>query len=93
MQFCLFSSKVCGFAVLEISVVEASASIVKTSSKSVMLSRRFSFVRPFSRWKYYLSEETRPGQLYEIGENENGSYSLNANDRRHRVRRELLQRL
>ena len=32
------------------------------------------------RWKYYLSEETRPGQLYEIGENENGSYILNAND-------------
>ena len=30
------------------------------------------------RWKYYLSEETRPGQLYEIGENENGSYILNA---------------
>ena len=27
-----------------------------------------------------LSEETRPGQLYEIGENENGSYILNAND-------------
>ena len=36
-------------AVLEISVVEASANIVSTSSKSVMLSRRFSFVRPFSR--------------------------------------------
>lgn len=32
------------------------------------------------RWKYYLSEETRPGQLYEVGENENGSYILNAND-------------
>ena len=32
------------------------------------------------RWKYYLSEETRPGQLYEIGENENGGYILNAND-------------
>ena len=32
------------------------------------------------RWKYYLREETRPGQLYEIGENENGSYILNAND-------------
>ena len=32
------------------------------------------------RWKYYLSEETRTGQLYEIGENENGSYILNAND-------------
>ena len=35
---------------------------------------------PPCRWKYYLSEETRPGQLYEIGENENGSYILNAND-------------
>ena len=33
------------------------------------------------RWKYYLSEETRPGQLYEIGENENGSYNLNASHR------------
>ena len=32
------------------------------------------------RWKYFLSEENRPGQLYEIGENENGSYILNAND-------------
>ena len=32
------------------------------------------------RWKYYLSEETRPGQLYEIGEGEGGSYILNAND-------------
>ena len=32
------------------------------------------------RWKYYLSEEPRPGQLYEIGEGEGGSYILNAND-------------
>ena len=32
------------------------------------------------RWKYYLSEETRPGTLYEIGENKDGSYILNAND-------------
>ena len=32
------------------------------------------------RWKYYLTEETRPGQLYEIGEGEGGSYILNAND-------------
>lgn len=32
------------------------------------------------RWKYYLSEETRPGEYYEIGENEGGSYILNAND-------------
>ena len=32
------------------------------------------------RWKYYLSEETRPGELYEIGEGEGGSYILNAND-------------
>ena len=31
------------------------------------------------RDRYYRSEETRPGQLYEIGENENGSYILNAN--------------
>ena len=32
------------------------------------------------RWKYYLTEETRPGQLYELGEGEGGSYILNAND-------------
>ena len=32
------------------------------------------------RWKYHLVEETRPGQYYEIGENETGSYILNADD-------------
>lgn len=32
------------------------------------------------RWKYYLHEENRPGQLLEIGENEKGSYILNADD-------------
>ena len=32
------------------------------------------------RWKYALVEEHRPGQYMEIGENENGSYILNAND-------------
>ena len=32
------------------------------------------------RWKYYLSEETRPGELHEIGEGDGGSYLLNAND-------------
>lgn len=32
------------------------------------------------RWKYYLTEEKRPGQLFEIGETEQGSYILNAND-------------
>lgn len=32
------------------------------------------------RWKYYLLEERRPGQYMEIGENEDGSYILNAND-------------
>ena len=32
------------------------------------------------RWKYYLSEETRPGTLYEVGEGPDGSYILNAND-------------
>lgn len=32
------------------------------------------------RWKYYLSEETRPGEYYEIGETKDGSYILNAND-------------
>lgn len=32
------------------------------------------------RWKYALVEEKRPGQYMEIGENEDGSYILNAND-------------
>ena len=32
------------------------------------------------RWKYNLVEETRPGQYMEIGENENGSYILSADD-------------
>ena len=32
------------------------------------------------RWKYYMMEERRPGQYMEIGENEDGSYILNAND-------------
>lgn len=32
------------------------------------------------RWKYHLLEETRPGQLFEVGENKNGSYILNADD-------------
>ena len=32
------------------------------------------------RWKYALLEEHRPGQYMEIGESENGSYILNAND-------------
>lgn len=32
------------------------------------------------RWKYFLSEETRPGQMYEIGEGKDGTYILNAND-------------
>ena len=32
------------------------------------------------RWKYKLIEEKRPGEEYEIGEGEGGSYILNAND-------------
>lgn len=32
------------------------------------------------RWKYYLSEETRPGRYFEIGETPEGSYILNADD-------------
>ena len=32
------------------------------------------------RWKYYLMEETRPGEYMEIGETPEGSYILNAND-------------
>lgn len=32
------------------------------------------------RWKYYLTEETRPGEYHAIGETEDGSYILNAND-------------
>ena len=32
------------------------------------------------RWKYHLVEENRPGMYMEIGETEQGSYILNAND-------------
>ena len=32
------------------------------------------------RWKYALVEERRPGQYFEIGENEEGSYILSAED-------------
>lgn len=32
------------------------------------------------RWKYHLVEESRPGHFMEIGETEEGSYILNAND-------------
>ncbi len=32
------------------------------------------------RWKYHLVEEHRPQHYFEIGENESGSYILNAND-------------
>ena len=32
------------------------------------------------RWSYSLMEETRPGQLFNITENEKGTYILNAND-------------
>ena len=32
------------------------------------------------RWSYALMEETRPGEYYEITENEKGTYILNAND-------------
>ena len=32
------------------------------------------------RWKYKLIEEKRPGEEYEIGQGEGGSYILNAND-------------
>lgn len=32
------------------------------------------------RWKYFMHEEKRPGQYFEIGETEQGSYILNAND-------------
>ena len=32
------------------------------------------------RWKYHLMEESRPGMFMEIGETQEGSYILNAND-------------
>jgi len=32
------------------------------------------------RWKYYLTEETRPGEQYEITEDNKGTYILNAKD-------------
>ena len=48
-----FSEKDAGFRWRDISVVVASASILSTSSKVVMLSRKFSFVSPF-RFLYCL---------------------------------------
>lgn len=44
-----FSSNPSGSSRLDISVVVASASMVRTNSKSDILSRRFSFFNPFSR--------------------------------------------
>ena len=32
------------------------------------------------RWNYHLMEETRPGEYFPIGEDENGSYILNSKD-------------
>lgn len=32
------------------------------------------------RWKWFLSEEHRPGRMFEIGQTEEGSYILNADD-------------
>lgn len=32
------------------------------------------------RWKYHLMESKRPGEYYEIGEQDGGAYILNAND-------------
>ena len=32
------------------------------------------------RWKYFLTEETRPGEQYEITEDDRGTYILNARD-------------
>ncbi|MEG1782308.1 MAG: U32 family peptidase [Oscillospiraceae bacterium] len=32
------------------------------------------------RWEWQLSEKTRPGQSYDIGENDGGTYIMNAND-------------
>ena len=32
------------------------------------------------RWKYFLTEETRPGEQYEMTEDERGTYILNAKD-------------
>ena len=32
------------------------------------------------RWKYYVVEETRPGELYPIEEDENGTYIFNSKD-------------
>ena len=51
----MFSENVLGAFYLEISVVVASASIFSTSSSVVMLSRRFSFFKPFRflYGKYY----------------------------------------
>lgn len=32
------------------------------------------------RWKYFITEETRPGEMHEITEDERGTYILNAKD-------------
>ncbi len=32
------------------------------------------------RWKYYLTEETRPGEFFPVGEGKDGSYILNSKD-------------
>ena len=48
----MFSERVAGAFCLEISVVVASANIFSTSSSVVMLSRRFSFFKPF-RFLYW----------------------------------------
>lgn len=44
----LFSSSPFGFYFFDISVVDASANILRTNSKFVILSRKFSFLNPLN---------------------------------------------
>lgn len=44
-------------------------------------SNRGSCAQP-CRWKYYLTEEKRPGQFFEIEESKNGTYIMNSKDMR-----------
>jgi len=67
-KYSLFCAKSFGSRFWEISVVAVSASIFKTNSRLVMLSRKFSFLRPF-KFLYCTSREPGPGLCNLIGQN------------------------
>ncbi len=56
----LFSAKFFGSRFFDISVVAVSANIFKTNSRFVILSRRFSFFRPFTFYILASSAPSRP---------------------------------